>query len=167
MLSSGHRKSFHVPRNVNIPSVTKIGIASGKNYFSVNLEIAAPSILAASIRLSGIDRQCCLIKNIPKMFAIPVTIIAIYVLIKPTDLSIRNNGSIVIWLGTIILIKSRLKSLVFPLNLYFANAYPAIELKKREMKVTTTERKKLLKKVLCNIQSCKESLILIQNNFIR
>jgi hypothetical protein len=71
-----------------------------------------------------------------------------YVFIKPTDLSIRNKGSIVTWLGTIIFTKRRLKSLFFPLNLYFANAYPAIEFKKSEIIVTTTERKTLLKKFL-------------------
>jgi hypothetical protein len=70
------------------------------------------------------------------------------VFIKPTDFSIRNNGSIVTWLGTIIFIKRRLKSLFLPLNLYFANAYPAMELKNNDTKVTTVERKKLLKKLL-------------------
>ncbi len=73
--------------------------------------------------------QYCLIKNIPKMFARPGIIIAIYVLINPIDFNIRNNGSIVTWLGIIIELNKRLNKTFFPLNLYLAKANPAIEVK--------------------------------------
>jgi hypothetical protein len=65
---------------------------------------------------------------------------------KPIDFNIRNKGSIVTWLGIIIELKRRLKRKFFPLNLYFANAYPAIELKNKDKIATVMDKKRLLKK---------------------
>ena len=82
------------------------------------------------------------------MFAKPGIIIAIYVFINPIDFKSKNNGSIVTWLGIIIELNNRLNKNFFPLNLYLAKAYPAIEVKVIYSKVTIDESSKLLKKFL-------------------
>jgi hypothetical protein len=106
----------------------------------------APSILAASIRLSGIDIANCLIRNIPNILAIPGIIIAKYVLISPMFFRVRNTGSIVTCAGIIIELSNKLKSDFLRLNRNLANAYPDIEFSSNENIVTPTEIIKLFNK---------------------
>src|ERR1035438_2514246 len=103
------------------------------------LKSLAPSILAASIRLSGIDIANCLIRNMPNILAIPGIIIAKYVLISPMFFRVRNTGSIVTCAGIIIELSNKLKSDFLRLKRNLANAYPDIEFSSNENNVTRSE----------------------------
>ena len=60
----------------------------------------------------------------------------------------RNNGSIVTCAGMIIELNNKLNSLSLPAKRYLAKAYPAIELKNRDIVVTITDKTKLFIKFL-------------------
>ena len=71
MTIRGQRKSFQVPMNVNMASVTRIGLHRGRMSDRYILKSPAPSIRAASMRLSGIESANWRIRKIPNTLAIP------------------------------------------------------------------------------------------------
>jgi hypothetical protein len=71
-------------------------------------------------------------------------IIAKYVLRTPIYFNIRKSGNMVTCAGIIMELSSTLNNLSFPLNRYFAKAYPAIELKNSDISVTIVDKNKLL-----------------------
>jgi hypothetical protein len=71
---------------------------------------------------------------------------------NPISFNIKNKGSIVTCAGIIIELNNKLNNLSFPAKRYLANAYPAIELKNNEMKVTKIDKTKLLKRFLATFK---------------
>jgi hypothetical protein len=71
---------------------------------------------------------------------------------NPISFNIKKRGSIVTCAGIIIELNNKLNSLSLPAKRYFAKAYPAIELKNKEMKVTKMDNTKLLKRFLATFK---------------
>ena len=96
---SGHMKSFHMLRNMNVAYVARIGLKSGIATVQKIRNSPAPSIRAASSSSSGTPRAYWRTMKIPKMGARPGIIAPSSVFTSPSLWSIRNSGSIPTWPG--------------------------------------------------------------------
>ena len=108
IVTSGHRKSFHVHRNWITASVASAGSDSGRTIRNNTVSREAPSIRAASSSSIGSVRKNCVSRKIPNTFARLGTISAPRVSIRCISFTIKNVGMITTWMG-IISVASRKK----------------------------------------------------------
>ena len=92
---SGHRKSFHAPRNVKTVKVAIPGAASGSTMRRRIWNSDAPSKRAASRMESGMEAKNCRMRKMPKTWTAPGAII-------PESVSRPRKGT-QSWSHTIIL----------------------------------------------------------------
>ncbi len=125
---SCHRKFPQVPINCINAIVTIAGADKGIMIF-VNFPISPhPSIVAISRYSLGIVLRYCLKKNNMNADIPDGSHIANKVLYNPSQRIRRKEGIRVICPGITIVNRNILNRISFPLNRFFANAYPAITL---------------------------------------
>ena len=116
----------------------KAGRAIGSTTDQNVRNVLAPSILAASSTLIGIDSKNCFMMNTPAASASSGTTRADGELYIPSWLSTRNFGISRTTPGTAITARIAVNSAARPLNLILASAYPASESKNTRPSVTLT-----------------------------
>lgn len=124
--NNGQIKSFHLHIKEKIVRVDITDFAIGTINRQKIVRSLAPSILADSNMESGTDKKYCLIKNIPVGVAIGGIIIPHSELYSPNLLTTVNVGDMITSVGSMVVDRNATKSKSLPLNLYFANAKPAI-----------------------------------------
>src|SRR5919198_106552 len=122
---SGHRKSFHVHRNVTIASVASAGIERGTTIRTRTPSREQPSIRAASSSSIGRGRKNCRRREVPNGVTRLGTISAPRESISPRCCTIRNVGIMTTWNGTISVASIATKRRALPKNRIRAKAYPA------------------------------------------
>src|SRR6185437_730992 len=122
---SGHRKSFHVHRNVTIPRVASAGSESGSTIRKSTPRRVQPSIRAASSRSTGSVRKNWRKRKMPNGVTRFGAIRPPSESTRPRCCTIRKVGIMITWNGTIRVARSAMKSTSRPKKRSRANAYPA------------------------------------------
>ena len=119
---SGHRKSFHVHRNVTIASVASAGIESGRTIRKSTPSREQPSIRAASSSSTGSVRKNWRRRKMPNGVTRFGAIRAPSESTRPRCWTIRNVGIMITWNGTISVARSAMNITSRPKNRSRANA---------------------------------------------
>src|SRR5690606_8494072 len=143
---SGHMKSFQAARKVNTASVSSTGRRSGRTTCTKIRSSPTPSMRAASISASGIERAYWRTRKIPNTPARACSTTPPRWFTSPTAFISRNSGSMATCAGTTSAARSTWNSRSRPRKRSLANAYPAAVLMASDPAVTASETTRLLAK---------------------
>jgi hypothetical protein len=134
---SGQAKSFQAPMKVRSTRTAISGRLSGSTIWTNVRSVPAPSTRAASSSSSGIARKNCRARKIPKTVALVGRTTDHSEPYRPRSMTRSNCGTMIAWIGIIIVESSSRNSAVRPLNGILAKAYPASRLTAVVMAVTS------------------------------